>query len=162
MSLRFLYPTVLLLVALLLTGCAGSESATTSDDGNESPRRLPVDPILADNIWWDGLEGEDVYSWTSHETMPKPDGGMSTMIAHIRDRIGGLACKDDHERFIIEVLVNAEGELLDTRLHGEPKNDACENLVRVAAFDMEWHAGTIDEEPVHAVITFGIPISHLR
>jgi len=86
---------------------------------------------------------------------------MTAIVESVRARIGGLDCVSDHASIQIQVLVTAEGELIDTRIPRETKNDACENLSRLAAFDLEWEPGTIDGEPVHATAAYGFPIEFL-
>ncbi|NBC00983.1 MAG: hypothetical protein GVY15_09015 [Bacteroidetes bacterium] len=144
---------LLLIAALLLAPCASTEPTT------DTAQQPPSEPMLADDIWWDGLEGEEVYQ--TAETMPEPVGGMTALVESVRHRIRGLGCVNDHTAILIEVLVTAEGNLIDTRIPSETKNDACENLSRLAAFDLEWTPGIIDGKPVHMTVAYGFPIEFL-
>jgi len=152
--MRVFFTTALpLIAALLLSACASTEPA------NDTVQQPPSEPMLADDIWWDGLEGEEVYQ--TAETMPGPVGGMTALVESVRNRIRGLDCVNDHATIQIQVLVTAEGNLIDTRIPRETKNDACENLSRLAAFDLEWTPGIIDGKPVHMTVAYGFPIEFL-
>ncbi|NBB86316.1 MAG: hypothetical protein GVY12_08895 [Bacteroidetes bacterium] len=156
----FSIAALLLIASLLLSACASTEP-TPSEQQRAPSEWPPSGPTLADDIWWNGLEGEKVYEWTSAQTMPQPVGGMPAVVESVRRRIGGLDCVENHASIFIEVLVSAEGDLIDTRIPRDAENDACENLTRLAAFDLEWEPGTIDGEPVHATVAYGFPTEFL-
>ena len=160
--MRDLYTAALPLLAVLLPSACARTQPSPSREQRAPSEWPPSGPTLADEIWWDGLEGEKVYQWTSAQTMPAPVGGMTAIVESVRARIGGLDCVSDHAAILIQVLVTAEGDLIDTRIARETtKNDACENLSRLAAFDLEWEPGTIDGEPVHATAAYGFPTEFL-
>ena len=159
--MRGLYTAALPLVAVLLLSACASTEPTPSEEQRAPSGWPPSGPMLADDIWWDGLEGAKVYQWTSAQTMPKPVGGMLALVESVRNRIRGLDCVNDHATIQIQALVTAEGNLIDTRIPRETKNDACEDLSRLAAFDLEWEPGTIDGEPVHATAAYGFPTEFL-
>jgi len=116
--------------------------------------------MLADDIWWDGLVGEEVYRWTSPRTMPRPAEESEGVFERVGARIEGLDCRGEHERIVLQVVVDADGTLIDTRIPGDPKGDACEAMARLALFDVTWEPATIDGTPVHAVMTYGVRLVH--
>ncbi|NBC00985.1 MAG: hypothetical protein GVY15_09025 [Bacteroidetes bacterium] len=138
--------TVGFVAALLLSACASTEPTT------DTAQQPPSEPTLADNIWWNGLEGEDVYS--TAETMPKPVGGMRAVVEQTRERLTGLGCEANHTHARVLVVISAAGEVIDTTIGGEAKGDACERMMRLAAFDLEWEPATVSNEPVHAVMGY--------
>jgi len=149
--MRVFFTTALpLIAALLLSACASTEPA------NDTARQPPSEPTLADNIWWNGLEGEDVYS--TAETMPKPVGGMRAVVEQTRERLAGLGCAPEHGHAGVLVVISAAGEVIDTAIRGDAKGDACERMIRLAAFDLEWEPATVDNEPVHAVMGYRLPL----
>ncbi|NBC00984.1 MAG: hypothetical protein GVY15_09020 [Bacteroidetes bacterium] len=145
---------LLLIAALLLAPCASTEPTT------DTAQQPPSEPMLADDIWWDGLEGEEVYNWTSARTMPRPAEESDGVFERVGARIQGLDCRANHERLMLQVVVDADGTLVDTRIPGDPKGDACEDMARLALFDVTWEPATIDGTPVHAVMTFGVRLVH--
>ena len=142
--------TVGFVAALLLSACTSTEPTT------DTAQQPPSEPTLADNIWWNGLEGEDVYS--TAETMPKPVGGMRAVVERTRERLAGLGCEADHAHAGVFVVISAAGEVVDTTIWGDAKDDACERMMRLAAFDLAWEPATVDDEPVHAVIGYRVPL----
>jgi len=142
--------TVLFVAALLLAACGSTEPT------NDTDQPPPSEPTLADHVWWNGLEGEEVFSWTSPRTMPRPAENSEGVFERVGARTQGLDCRADHERIVLQFVVDADGELVDTRIPGDPKGDACEAMARLALFDVTWEPATIDGTPVHAVMTYGV------
>jgi len=140
----------LFVAALLLSACTSTEAT------NDPAQQPPSGPTLAENVWWKGLEGEDVYS-TAH-TMPAPVGGMSAVTEQTRVRLAGLRCEATHAHAGVFVVISAAGEVVDTTIWGESKDDACKHMMRLAAFDLEWEPATVDGEPVHAVVGYRLPL----